>query len=247
MQRRTWILATIGLFFAVPALAADEAQTVIDKAIKAAGGEAALNKSFSSTWKAKGTVHVMGLDIAYTSEDAFQAPDRFRTKVEGEVMGNKFSVVIVYDRGKASRDIGGQVAEMTGDELDEVKERVYFQWVSRLVPLTDKAFTLASVGEVQVEGKPAIGIKISHKGHGNVNLFFDKSSGLLVKGQQRVKNPMTGQEQDQEAIYSDYKETQVGKHPMKVKVTRDGQPFVESEVTDHQHVDKFDETLFQKP
>ncbi len=247
MRRRFWILAAFGLVLAGPARAADDPQAIIDTAIQAAGGREIMAKSLTNTWKVKGTVHVNGLDIPYTSEDAFQAPDRFRSTVEGDVMGNKFVAIVVNKGDKAWRSVGGQSMELTGNELTEMRERVYFQWVSRLVPLIDKAFMLSSAGEIQVEGKPAVGVKISHKGHADVTLFFDKATGLLVKGQQRVKNAMTGQEQDQELFFSSYKDTPGGKHAMKVIVKRDGQPFVENEVIDLQSLAKLDDQLFEEP
>ena len=94
------------------------------------------------------------------------------------------------------------------------KEASYARWAGSLVPLLNKGFQLASLGEIKVDGKLAIGVRVSHKGHRDINLFFDKDKGLLVKSEMTVKDPMAGgKEVTQETLYSDYKEVSGVKRP----------------------------------
>ena len=44
----------------------------------------------------------------------------------------------------------------------------------------DKGYELALIGEVKVEDKPAIGVRVSVKGQKDINLFFDKQSGVRI-------------------------------------------------------------------
>src|SRR5207248_11447730 len=100
-------------------------------------------------------------------------------------------------------------------------EQGYAGWVATLLPLKDKAFTLTTIGEVEVEKRPALGVKVSSKGHRDVDLYFDKESGLLVKTETRLKDE-GGQEVMAETFLRDYKDVEGTKHAMKFAVHRDG-------------------------
>src|SRR5207249_129161 len=75
-----------------------EAKSLIDKAIKAAGGERNLGRFQAFTWKERGTFHGVDIPIPYTGEVAIQWPDRRREVINGEVMGREFKIVVVQVR-----------------------------------------------------------------------------------------------------------------------------------------------------
>jgi hypothetical protein len=112
-------------------LRADDAdlRAVIDKAIKAAGGEEKLAKFKSRTWVSKGTYYGMGNDIQYSANYALQAPDKFRFEVEGGFM------TMVIDGDKGWMQMNGETREMNKDELAQQKEELYALAVSSLTPL----------------------------------------------------------------------------------------------------------------
>ena len=114
--------------------------------------------------------------------------------------------------------------------------------------MKDKAYTLTPLGEVKVGDRPAVGVKVSSKGHRDVELYFDKDTNLLLKSQTRVKSrEQEGKEMDQESLYADYKDVDGAKVPMKVTMNREGKVYVESESTDVKPVDKLDDSTFGKP
>src|SRR5262249_1121872 len=138
---------------------------IIDKAIKATGGEEKITKLKATTFKGKGTFYGMGDGVEYTGEWAVQPPDKLRFQIEGGAGDMKFTFIRVVNGDKAWSKFGDQVMEVDNkDELAEIKEDMYAGWVATLVPLKDKAYTLAALGEVKVDGKPAVGVKVSHKG-----------------------------------------------------------------------------------
>jgi hypothetical protein len=99
-----------------------------------------------------------------------------------------------------------------------------------------------------VADKPAVGVKVSHKDHQDVNLYFDKDSGLLVKMEHKTKAQEEGnKEVTQEDIYSDYQDIGGAKIPMKLTILRDGKKYVEGEASEVKAVDKHDEKTFAKP
>lgn len=129
--------------------------------------------------------------------------------------------------------------------VTEIKENLYASWIATLAPLTDKAFKLTSRGESKVNGRPVLGVKVSREGHRDVQLFFDKGTGLLTRSSTRAKDLFQGgDEQQAEELYSEYKDFDVVKRPTKVKQLRDGKEFVEVAYSDYTLSEKLDDKLF---
>ncbi len=222
-------------------LRADESKDVIDKAIKAAGGEEKLAKFKCYTWSAKGTYYGQGNEFAYTATYAVQWPDKFRADI-------KDVFILVLNGDKAWRKMGEEATEMNADELAEQKEVHHAGYVTTLLPIKSGGYTLAPLGEVKIGERPAVGVKASSKGHRDVNLYFDKETNLLVKAEYTVKSREEGgKEVTQEALYGNYQDVQGLKIPMKVTVNRDGKKYVEAEYSEFKPVDKPDDNMFAKP
>jgi hypothetical protein len=227
---------------------ADEAcDAIIDKAIKATGGLDKLSKIKGESMKGKGKVSVMGMEIPYTSEHVFGQPDKMKAVIEAEVMGQKFTFAMILNGKKGWRSIMGQTMDMDDGQVAEQIEAMHVHQVTTLVPLKDKAYMMSPLGESNVEGKPAVGIKVSYKGRRDVNIFFDKEAGYLVKTSSRAKDDMSGQDFNQDMFFLDYKDKDGYKVSMKMKIHRDGAPFLEQEVTEYKVLDKVDENDFAKP
>jgi outer membrane lipoprotein-sorting protein len=223
------------------ALRAEEPKEIIDKAIKAAGGEEKLAKFNARTWAAKGTYYGAGDGTAYTAEYAVQLPDKMRVEIK-----NVFTMVLNGDKGWMK--MGDNAEEMNADQLTEQKENAHAGYVATLLPLKDRAYTLTALGDSKVGDRAVVGVKVSSKGHRDVNLYFDKDTNLLAKGEWTVKAMEEGgKEVTQETLYSDYKDVDGTKFPMKVVLNRDGKKYVESENSDVKAVEKLDDSLFGKP
>jgi hypothetical protein len=239
---RTLVVSlSLGLAVAARADGPADQKVVIDKAIKAMGGAEKLAKYQAATWNEKGTYYGMGDGLPYTAKYAVQWPDQFRMDIE-----NVF--LLVLDRDKGWIIMNNQAQDMTKEQLKEQKEQRYAGWVATLAPLKDKAFTLAALGESKVGDRPALGVKVSHEGHRDVSLFFDKETGLLVKSEYRVNaDELGGKEVNQEAFFSGHLETDGIKVFRKIVVKRDGKLFVEAEISDFKPAEKLDSKLFAKP
>lgn len=248
-MRRIWV-ASLSMALALAAsLRAEgkaDAKAVIDKAIKAAGGETNLAKFKAMTWKDKGTFHGLGMPLPYTGAMAIQWPDQSREAIDSEAMGQKFTMIMVVNRDKGWLKINDMVPmELDKDKLAEQKEDLHASYVSTLLPLKDKAYTLTALGASKLGDQAVVGVKVSSKGHRDVQLFFDKETGLLAKSANVVKEE--GKEINQEAYYSAYKEVAGVKQPMKIKINRDGKLYVEAENSDIKPADKLDDAVFAKP
>src|SRR5262249_6261261 len=189
----------------------------------------------------------MGMEIPFTGEIAAQGNDQTKVLVDGDVSGQKFAVTIVFNRDKGWNKIGDMLMDMTEEQLKEAQEGAYGNWLTNLVPLKDKAHALSSLGEVKVNDRPALGIRVSSKGHRDVNLYFDKENSLLLKSEMRVKDEMTGMEVNQESYFSDYQEVDGFKEAKKFVIKKDGKPFLEAEVEEIRRQEKLDDSVFAKP
>ncbi len=222
------------------------ARELVDKAIKAHGGDA-LTKFQAATARMKGTYHGQGAGVDFTGEVLTQGPHQQKVVIDVDAGGQKLRIIHLVNRDKAWIAYNDQSDELEGEDLAEAKEQAYSEWVCTLAPLKDKAFTLAIVGEATIEKRPAMGVTASSKDHRDVNLYFDKETGLLIKTEKRVVDEMTEQEVTEETFLSEYKEVQGTKQAMKFVVKRDGKLFVEGEVSDCQLSEKLEDSVFAKP
>jgi hypothetical protein len=248
-RRLICALAVFGLLGARSARGDDgELQALIDKGIKALGGAASLGKLRAATWKGKGKVQFQGNDIDFTGEWAVDMPGKMRTKIDLDINGVNVTIVRVLSGDKGWVKQGdNEAAEMRDDELAREKAQAATLWVLTLVPLKARGVTLKPAGESKVDGQPAIGMTVAVPGGRTVKLFLDKEKGLPVKIEARVKDLRTGNEIDQEILYSDYKEVNGIKRAMKTTVRRDGKIVMEVTASDYKPVEKLDAGLFEKP
>src|SRR5260370_18135650 len=118
-----------------------------------------------------------------------QRAGQSRVAMEGKVNDQTFRMVRVVNGDKGWIKLNdGETKEMSKEQLAEEREELYGKAVAALVPLKDKTYQLAALGESKVEGRDAVGVRVSRKGHRDVSLFFDKGNGLLAKTRTPVKD-----------------------------------------------------------
>jgi hypothetical protein len=228
---------------------ADDAKAIIEKGIAAVGGAEKLGKNKALTWKAKGKVDLMGNSIEFSGDWSVQPPKQMKNQIEIDFNGMKTAIVSVINGDKGWRSFAGNTMELEGDDLAEAKEELYAGRVSTLLALTtEPGFKLASLGESKVGDKTAVGVKVSHEGHRDISLFFDKDSGLLIKNSRRIKDIMAGgQEMDQDTFLSDYQDFDGVKRYKKMSIKRDGKDFIELQISEYKAVESLPDATFSKP
>jgi hypothetical protein len=220
---------------------------VLDKAIKAVGGEEKLKKIDAITWKSKVAITFNDNTNQFTSNATLQGLDHYRGEFEGEFGGNPFKGVTVVNGDKGWRKFGDNKMDLDGDALANEKRQVYIQAIpSLLVPLKGKGFKLELASEEKVGDKPAPGIKVTGPDGKDFTLYFDKESGLPVKLVAKVIG-FGGDEFTQETTYKDYKDFDGIKKATKADSKRDGEDFIKSEVTEFKVLDKVDPKTFAEP
>ena len=223
-------------------------RAIVDKAIKAHGGEANLAKFPAYTAKGTGNFYGLGEGIPYDGEWFFQGGTQQSFMVESKVnnMTFKFLRVVNGDKGWIKLN-DGEAMNMSKDELAEEQELLFASTVTRLYALKDKSFELAVIGEAKVGEKPAIGIRVSKKGHRDISLYFDRQSHLLLKSERPAKDVKAGQEYIETTLLDGYKAFKGVQHATKVVIQKDGKRLVDVEMTDYQPLEKLDATVFKRP
>jgi len=225
----------------------DEAKAVIAKGIKAHGGEDNLVKLHMVRVKSKGTMTIMGMNVRFTSDVICYLPKKLKQTVIFQVDDQKITAVQVLNGSKAWAVADGENKDLEGEEFKALQDDNYSNYVESLVPLLrDKDFTLSALAEAKVNGKPAAGVKVKAKDHKDIDLYFDKESGLLVRLTRNTYNAETMKEALFEVIYSDFKDYSGVKQPAKARLSKDGKKFADVELTDLQLLDKVNPNEFNK-
>jgi len=252
MTRTRLAVLAFGLALAATATArgddAATARAILDKAIKAHGGAENVAKYKGAVVPFKGTFHGMGMKIPMSGTITSFGPDHVKADMEVEAGGQTFRVVNVLGGDKGWLKLGNDVKDMGKDELAEAREQQHAGWVASLVPLvTPKGFTLTPAGELLVNDRPALGVKVAAKGRRDVTLYFDKTTWLLARHDSTVTDEGSGREVTQEVIPTDYKAVQGTKQSWKFVIRRDGKLFMEGEATDITLTETLDPSLFARP
>src|SRR4051812_43324463 len=156
-QRFFAVLLVLG---ATGAGAAQEPRDIIEKAIKAHGGTAALSKLKATREKMRGKFHQGGKSFDFTSDTLIQLPNRFRTSLQADVSGRKLDLVQILNGDEAWLIDEGRATPVEDKMLENWKELIHAVNASSFVPvLGDKGFELVALPEIKLENKPAVGVR----------------------------------------------------------------------------------------
>ena len=228
------------------ASAQDDAKAILDKAVKAHGGAEKLGKNKAQQAKSKGRLELLG-GLDFTQESTFQFPTKFKESMHLSVMGNMIDVITVFNGKEGWISAMGNTMPLEGDQMEAVKEAMDTLTLMRLAFLGGKDYEVASLGESKVNDRPAVGVKVSRKEKKDVNLYFDKETGLLAKVEHRVKDPMAGMEVNEERFITEYQDLDGMKVAKKASIHRDGKKFMDLEVLEVKFLDKVEDGAFEKP
>jgi hypothetical protein len=236
-----------GLSDSVRAADTKDAKAILDKAIKALGGEANLGKAKGFSWTHKGTINFGGTDNQFTGHAVAEGLDHYRQDFEGEFGGNQVKGVTVVAGNKGWRKFGDNQMELDQDALTAEKQRVYLTVIPiTILPLRSKQFKMETIGEDKADGKPALGIKATGPDGKEFKVYFDKESGLPVRIVAKVVGFM-GDEYTQDTTFSDFKEVDGIKKAMKSETKRDGEKFLDLQISDFKVLDHVDPKNFAEP
>jgi hypothetical protein len=239
----------LGLVLAHGGYAQDqpELNTVIDKAIKAMGGEEKVAKLRTMSWKGKAEFRSGDNTFNLMHEGSVHALDKYRVDAEVQAGGQSRKLLMVLSGDKCwEKENDAGTREIPKEQQAFRKDSLFAVRACQLLPsLRGKAFKLTPLGEVKIGDRQAVGMVIAHKDHTDLNVFFDKENGLPLKSEARLSMP-GGQEITVEYHFSDYKEFEAIKHFSKITIKVDGKEYV-TELTEITVQDKLEDGLFGRP
>jgi hypothetical protein len=245
-------LALCALFVAVrPASAQDDvARSLIEKAIQALGGEKNVARLRAVHVKYEGHVYRGETRVDLKAEAAVQLPGKFRMQMDLAFGNNKVSVLDLIAGDKGKRGYNGDEPQPLKEELfPSIRRALRNLAIEGMFPdfLKDRAYTLSPLGELKVNDRPALGVKVSRQGRADVDLYFDKMDRRLVKAEWKASSLDLQQEVSWEVVFGNYKETDGIKRPRAVVVHVDGKKYIDMEVTEIRFAERIDDALFTRP
>jgi hypothetical protein len=231
-----------------PAGDSKETKSLLEKAIKAVGGQAKAASLQNLTLKGKFAIEENGQQITVNLDGAFQNWDRQRLDLEVNVNGRMENALLVINGKKGWIKDRNKVNDI-GKELSIFSDVMFAVRVPQLLAgLKDKTFKLSHLGELRdttVGDEDAVGLRVSRKGSPDLNLFFSKKTHLLLKADTRFTTPQN-REIELEIRLSDYKDFDGLKHFTKMTFKADGKT-INMELSDLRPNAQLEANLFNRP
>jgi hypothetical protein len=230
----------------LPAVVMSKPQEVLEKAIKARGGEANLKKFQAVSYRGKGISAPGGAISPFVFRTITALPDRTRNETDYQD-GTRF--VQVYSKGKGWISINGSVKENDIDAaaMKAKKDELYVNQLLTLLPLRDKSYTLEPIPEQRKEGVITQGFTVKQKDQPDVTFYFDKESGELLLTRTKSLDANTLVVHEEETFYTKYQAMQGIPFPMRWVTYNDGNKSMELTFEELKFLDKVDDILFAKP
>lgn len=220
------------------------AERVVERALRAHGGESALAKTRTMIRSETGNLNFSGDNVAFSCEITTDLPDRYRLEVE--LGPQKIRQTVVVSRDQGWQVSGGVTIEMDRKLHAESREEGYVLWLTTLVPLRrEKGIQLTTAPAVKVDNQLAAGVKVSLKGRDDINLYFDEKTGLLAR--MTRKTTVAGLTAEKEYLFGEYKEFEGAKLPMKRQELMNGRKYMEGKVGGYRFPARVDDKSFAKP
>lgn len=226
-----------------------QAQRIISDAIQAVGGEAKLARFKAATWKSKGTLRIGDTISEFESDWAVHGSNQFRKAKTHTENGRESKTILVLNGDQAwfQRD-NQRVVSFSGGQLTPARSENYTHWLALRLDI-GKTARLSLLPGAEVDGRPALGVKVRDKGVPEVDLYFDKGTSLLTRMDTYITKSGT-EAATETRVFRDYKETDGIKYASKVdwtgKNNRDLAVQREKRYDFKVH-EELDGTLFAKP
>lgn len=193
---------------AAQAAPASKVDQILDRYIKALGGEQGIKSVHS--YVMKGTLEIPSQGISGSVTAYAKAPNRYLLV---EQMAGIGEMKQGFDGAAGwSEDPMNGFRRIEGDELAQLKREAEFY---RDINLKTLYTSIKLVGKEQVDGKDADVLEASPPEGGTEKLYFDSQSGLLVRSDLVARSPQG--EFPIQSYYGDYRKVASGMMPFSLK------------------------------
>jgi hypothetical protein len=225
-----------------------QARRIIDNATHAIGGEERLANFKAATWQSEGTLRVGEVTSEFKSDWSIQGRTRYRKAKTSTQNGREVKSTVVLNENQAWFRREDDLFTLTDKQLEPARAEAYTHWTALRLDISETA-SLSLLGEMKVNGRTAVGIRVRDTDVPDVDLYFDKQTSLLARMDTHITT-FRGEAAMETRVFRDYKETGGIKYASKVEWT--GRSGDEGAVqTEERHGFKthemLDESVFAKP
>jgi hypothetical protein len=210
--------------------AQDPARALLDRAISAAGGVAALQRHRVLAWHGTASINVSGRTIRIEGDWRIEPPDRAHIETFEIDKGpaSMRSLFIDGDKGWTIRE--GQSTVLPRLFVGNEREQFYLYWLARLVPMLDREFRLTMV---EPDEQKQAGFRVEREGRRDATLYF-AADARLARIVSSVTDPTSGADLPQELRFSGAIASQGIRWPRRIQVVQKGTVFFDLELSDLQ-------------
>jgi len=221
----------------------DTPQTVLDRAITAAGGADRLAAMRAFAWRGRADASVADKSLHLTGEWRLQLPDSVvvTTTLEGQPRTSARSLIIAGPRGWTK--VGATVAPLAPEQLAHERDQFYLYYLMRLVPLRGTGYRLSRLDE---DSAGRARIHVAHAGRPDVDLAFD-SGGNLVALSDSITDPVSHTRVRQDVVLSGQLQAAGVRWPRRITITWDGKPYFDLQILAFSPLTQLVDPLLQGP
>jgi hypothetical protein len=224
-----------------------EVKAIIARARAAKGKPAVLQRFKANSYKLGGTCFFEGSAVRISGSGEEQEPDKERVQLKMTADGSEFSYTQVMNNGKGWLSINGVTQDLDRQTLEDNREWRHAGEFENLRGFDTPGVKLSPLGETRIDGKDAVGVRVSSPGFRDVNLYFHKTNGLLLKRSMRGRDPERPKICTLERIFSNYQNIQGVMMPTKTMDFVDGDLRMSVEFSDFALSEKLPDSTFAKP
>src|SRR5262249_9683383 len=158
--------------------------------------------------KGKSSITEGGNTISIAFDLLMQGLDKARMELE---INSMFPLTLALNGDKSWRYDPKQnkTEDAKKEEVDLVRQFVMtLRAAASPASISGSDLQLASGGEAKVNDSDAVILRISQKERPEINLYYDKKTGLPLKAETRLKTPNGGMEANFEFFFSDFKDVE---------------------------------------
>jgi len=197
------------------------ADALLQKAIDASGGEAALTRARVLRWTADATVHAGERQIHLSGRWEVEPPDRAVTATWEKDKGEASTRRLIIDASGGWMERNAQRTPMPPAMLAHERDQFYLYSIMRLVPLRDPGVRL-SVSPASSATGP--GLLVTRDGRPDVQVFF-AANGRIARLRTRVTDPSSGRPVVEDLVTTGTIAANGVRWPRAIIITWDGKPY----------------------
>jgi hypothetical protein len=199
------------------------AETLVDRAIKAAGGEAALRRAAVLAWRGRATVHAGDQPLRLEGRWLVEPPDRAVVTTWAADKGPSSARRLILQGAEGFLERNGARTPMPAAMLANERDQFYLYALMRLLPLKDPAVTLSLTGPRS--------IRVEREGRPTAEMTFDFAGGLDSL-RADVRDPQSTGTIAETLTFEGLVQSRGVAWPLRISMAQNGAPFFDLELTE---------------